>query len=264
MDKPKIKLPFGTGVFETIAVVGRRPAFLNLHLDRLERGADWLGIPRARERVELMIRNKLSACPETPAALRAEAPGHGIPGTSVGPRMRDASTGPVGVYYPKTGAARGPADTIKHSLRAPKTTARNDAKLLGAWDALVINEKGEVAESTVANIFVVIDGKLITPGDATFPLPGIARAIVLEEAKKLNIPIELRGFAFDDLANASEVFLTSALIGVLRVDFVLHHDGRRIDLSPSGDIGPRLAAARQGREDEDLKTAPGPTEYVGI
>lgn len=264
MDKPKIKLPFGTGVYETIAVVNQRPAFLNLHLDRLARGADWLNIPRARERVEQLVRNKLSAVPMEATALRAEAPGHGIPGTSMWPRFRDITGEPIGVYYPKAGKGRSAEDTIKHSLRAGKSTARNEAKATGAWDAFVIDDKGNIAESTVANVFIVIDGKLVTPGDAQCPLPGIARGIVLEEAAKLNLTIEHRALTVDDFAKATEAFLTNALIGVLRVDFVVTHDGRRIDLPAGGETTKRLAAARQTREDDDLKTAPGPIEFVGI
>lgn len=264
MDKPKIKLPFGTGVYETIAIVGQRPAFLNLHMERLARGAEWLGVPRARERVEQMIRNKLSACSTEPTAMRAEAPGHGIPSMSMWPRFRDITGEPIGMFYPKTGKARSAEDTIKHSIRAPKTTARNEAKAKGAWDAFVTDDKGNIAETTIANVFAVIDGKLVTPGDAQCPLPGISRGIVLEEAQKLNLPVEQRAISWTDLTKASELFLTNALIGVLRVDFVISHDGSRLDLPADGPVTRQLAAARQAREDEDLKSAPGPLEFVGI
>jgi branched-subunit amino acid aminotransferase/4-amino-4-deoxychorismate lyase len=260
MDKPKIKLPVGTGVYETIAIVNRRPAFLALHLERLERGAGWLAIPRARERVEQMILNKLGACPEEPMAMRAEAPGHGIPGTSVWPRKRDLTGGPIGLLWPKAGKARGAEDTIKHTQRAAKTTARNDAKAAGCWDALITNDKGIAVEGTVTNVFAVLDDKLVTPGDDLFPLPGITRAIVLEEARKVGIPIELRGLTAEDLARARELFLTNSLVGVLPVDFVVLADAKRVDLPDSHAIAQRLAAAHQAREDEDLKSAPAPVE----
>jgi branched-subunit amino acid aminotransferase/4-amino-4-deoxychorismate lyase len=261
MDKPKIKLPVGTGVYETIAVVHRKPAFLDLHLDRLERGAEWLAIPRARERVLQMIVAKLGACPDEPTALRAEAPGHGIPGTSHWPRLRDVNPGqPVGLYYPKTGKARGLEDTIKHSQRAAKTTARNEAKSAGCWDAVVVNDKGVAAEATVCNVFAVLDGRLATPGDDLFPLPGVARAIVLEEAAKAGIPVDLKGLTFEDLTRASEVFLTNSLVGVLPVDFILHADGPRHPCPPSHERGLVLAAAFRAREEADLTTAPGPAD----
>ncbi|MFN0205179.1 MAG: aminotransferase class IV [Planctomycetota bacterium] len=264
MDKPKIKLPFGTGVYETIAIVNQRPAFLKQHLDRLERGADWLGIPRARERVNQLIRNKLGACPKEPMAMRAEAPGHGIPAASLWPRNRDITGAPIRIFWPKVGKARGNEDIIKHSLRAPKTTARKEAQAAGAWDAFVVDQNGIAVETTVCNIFVWIDDKLVTPGDAQFPLPGIARAIVLEEAQKLNIPIEFRGITADDITKAREIFITNCIAGVLGVDSVLFHDGRIVELPENRDITNKLAAARSAREEEDLKTAPGPLEMEEI
>jgi branched-subunit amino acid aminotransferase/4-amino-4-deoxychorismate lyase len=260
MDKPKIKLPVGTGVYETIAIVNRRPAFLALHLARLERGAEWLSIPRARERVEQMILNKLAACPETPTAMRAEAPGHGIPGTSLWPRHRDLTGGPIGLLWPKVGKARGPEDTIKHTQRAAKTTSRNEAKAAGCWEALITNDKGLAVEGTVTNVFAVVDDKLVTPGDDLFPLPGITRAVVLEEAKKIGIHVELRGLAAADLARAREVFLTNSLVGLLPVDFVLTAEGERLELPAARSVAPRLAAAHQAREEEDLRQAPAPVE----
>jgi 4-amino-4-deoxychorismate lyase len=264
MDKPKIKLPFGTGVYETIAVVGRRPAFLARHLDRLERGADWLNIPRARERVEQMIRNKLGTCPETPVALRAEVPGHGIPGTMTWPRNRDLGGGPIRIYWPKAGKARGAEDTIKHTQRAAKTTARNHAKAVGAWDAFVVDAAGNAVETTVSNVFLWTGSALVTPGDAQFPLPGVARAIVIEEAAKLNIPVEYRALTRDDVAGAREMFLTNAIAGVLAIDSVAFADGPEVRLPAEHPMTGRLAKARQDREDEDLRTAPGPTELEGI
>lgn len=264
MDKPKIKLPAGTGVYETLAIVGRRPAFLERHLARLEKGAEWLGIPRARERVQQMILSKLASCPEAPTAMRADAPGHGIPGTSSWPRDRDTAPGArVGLYFPKQGKARGPEDTIKHTQRAAKTTARNEAKGAGCWDAIVVDPSGTAVETTVANLFAFLEGTLVTPGDDHFPLPGIARSVVLEEAARLGVPTAFRGLTFEDLTRAEEVFVTNSIVGVLPVGFVVHVDGRRIDL-PGGHVRTApLVAAFRAREEADLTTAPGPPEDAG-
>jgi branched-subunit amino acid aminotransferase/4-amino-4-deoxychorismate lyase len=262
MDKPKIKLPQGTGVYETIAVVGQRPAFLDLHLARLARGAEWLGIQRARERMSQVILQKLGACPPEPTAMRAEAPGHGIPNATIWPRRRDITDGPVGVHFPKTGKARGAEDTIKHNLRASKIVARNEAKSAGCWDALVLNDKGIAAEATIANIFVVIGGRLATPGDDLFPLPGVVRAIVLEEAQKLGLAVEFRGLAAADLPACQEFFFTNSLAGVLAADFAVAPDGSRVDFPSGRDVSTALARAFASREEEDLRSAPGPAEVV--
>lgn len=258
MDKPKLKLPYGTGVYETIAIVGRKPAFLARHLERLERGAEWLAIPRARERVEQLILSKLGACPETPMAMRAEAPGHGIPGTSVWPRDRELTGGPYGLYWPKAGKARGPEDTIKHTQRAAKTTARNEARAAGCFDAAVLDAAGAAAEATVSNVFVLLDGTLVTPGDAQFPLPGVARGVVLEEASKLGLPVAFRGLVLEDFSRAMEAFVTNSIAQVLPIRFVVVHDGRRIELPATHPTADRLLGDYRAREAADLAAAPGP------
>ncbi len=258
--KPKLKLPFGTGVYETIAVVGRRPAFLVAHLDRLEKGAEILGIPKARERVESIVRAKLAVCPETPTAMRAEAPGHGIPGVSFRPRTTDPE-GPVVLLWPSSpGDKRSVADALKHTLRAAKVTARNEAMTAGAWEALVLDDQGIAVEGTITNVFARVGDVLVTPGDDLFPLPGIARAIVLEEAKRLGIAVEHRGLRIDDVRAAREIFLTNALVGVQSVSAVLLPDGERHALPPSPEWSARLEAARAERERVDLESAPGPID----
>jgi branched-subunit amino acid aminotransferase/4-amino-4-deoxychorismate lyase len=257
----KVSLPAGTGVYETLAVVARRPAFLDRHLRRLERGAETLGIPKARERVEALVRAKLGTCPEAPTALRVEAPGHGIPGATMRPRVQ-VPPGPIVVLCGKAGKARGPADTIKHTFRAAKVTARNEAAAAGAFEALVANEKGLYAEGTITSLFAVVQGVLSTPGDDLFPLPGIARGIVLEEAARAGTPVAYRGLAEADLAGAEEVFLTNALLGVLSVDALLLADGRRVELPPRREIALALERARAEREEADRAAAIAPAEDV--
>ena len=80
----------------------------------------------------------------------------------------------------------------------------------------------------VSNLFVVRDGKLITPiarGEESgeqhaLPspvLPGITRARVLEVAKKMGVEVEVRMMSIDDLLDADEVFLTNSSWKVLPV-----------------------------------------------
>ncbi|HKE00896.1 MAG TPA: aminotransferase class IV [Planctomycetota bacterium] len=252
----KINLPVGTGVYETIAIVGRRPAFLALHLERLDRGAALLGIPKARERVEALVLAKLDGCSEEALAMRVDAPGHGIPGATVRPR-RAIPEGSIGIALPaKPGPARSSVDAIKHTARASKVTARNEAVAGGAFEALIADPKGAIVEGTITNVFARIGDVLVTPGDDLFPLPGIARRIVLEEAARAGVKVELRGLAADELAGAREVFLTNAAIGVLAVDALLMPGGRRIELPAARELTPLLADLRGKREEEDLRSAP--------
>ena len=79
------------------------------------------------------------------------------------------------------------------------------AKELSADDAILLNEKGNVIESTNANLFVVKEGKLYTPPLADGPLDGTLRNVILQcfEVKERSVSIE-------DYEVADEVFLTNA------------------------------------------------------
>lgn len=79
------------------------------------------------------------------------------------------------------------------------------AKEQGADDALLINENGHVVESTNANIFLLIEGQLLTPPLSDGPLDGTLRKLILQ-----NFTVEERSFSESDMECAEEVFLTNA------------------------------------------------------
>jgi branched-chain amino acid aminotransferase len=75
----------------------------------------------------------------------------------------------------------------------------------GAGEALMPDTLGRLCEGTGSNVFVVLDGRLVTPTLATGCLPGVTRALVLEwsDAIEEDVP-------FDALRDADEVFITSS------------------------------------------------------
>jgi len=98
----------------------------------------------------------------------------------------------------------------------------------GAGESIVLQVSNHLCGGCVSNLFVVSEGKLITPiaqgeesGEAhALPspvLPGITRARVLEQAKKIGVPVEVRMMSIDDLLDADEVFLTNSSWKVLPV-----------------------------------------------
>jgi branched-chain amino acid aminotransferase len=84
---------------------------------------------------------------------------------------------------------------------------KNEALLNGCDDAVAIDEHGHVAESTVANIFLVRDNKLITPGRSTDILEGITRDTVIKLAYVLGIEVVERGIDRSELYICDEAFL---------------------------------------------------------
>lgn len=84
-------------------------------------------------------------------------------------------------------------------------------------EAVMLNERGEIVSATMANIFWARDGNLHTPTLSTGALAGITRAAVIELANKQFIPVIEGVYELADLAEADEIFLTSASLGVALV-----------------------------------------------
>lgn len=109
---------------------------------------------------------------------------------------------------------------------------KNEALLNGYDEAISVDDHGHVAEGTVANLFLVRDGVLVTPDQATDILEGITRNSVLTIAGDLNIPIQQRSIDRSELYMADEAFMCGSSA---RVTPVLSIDKRTIG---NGKIGP--------------------------
>ena len=96
--------------------------------------------------------------------------------------------------------------------------AKTQASQQGYDDALQLDpDSGLVAEATIANVFLVRDGCLVTPWTQDSLLPGITRSSVLELAGMLGIEAAEMPVATDELLDADEVFLTGTAIGLVPV-----------------------------------------------
>jgi aminodeoxychorismate lyase len=84
-------------------------------------------------------------------------------------------------------------------------------------EAVVLNERGEIASATMANLFWVKDGTLHTPALSTGAVAGITRGVVIELAEKQFIPVIEGVYELGDLTDADEIFLTSASLSVALV-----------------------------------------------
>ncbi|MGK9168145.1 branched-chain amino acid aminotransferase [Inquilinus limosus] len=100
------------------------------------------------------------------------------------------------------------------------TLAKHKAEAAGYQDALMYDYRGLVAEATGANIFLAIDGKLHTPTADCF-LNGITRQTAIELARRNGIEVIERHIKPEELARATEVFLT----------------GTAAEITPVGEIG---------------------------
>ncbi|MHB8147212.1 MAG: branched-chain amino acid transaminase [Vulcanimicrobiaceae bacterium] len=125
--------------------------------------------------------------------------------------------------------------------------ALHDAIERGFDEAILLNDRGEVAEGTGENVFVVRNGRVRTNDASADVLDGITRATVIELARDRGIDVEIGPIAVSDLLDADEVFLTGTAAEVTPVCGI---DDRRLpNARPLTDELARAYAAAVRGED---------------
>jgi branched-chain amino acid aminotransferase len=107
--------------------------------------------------------------------------------------------------------------------------AKIEARQAGALEAIMLNDAGFVAECTGDNVFIVHQGRLLTPAAQQGALKGVTRATIFSVAQALSLAVEEHDLTRYDLWNADECFLTGTgaeVIPVVRLDGREIGDGR--------------------------------------
>jgi branched-chain amino acid aminotransferase len=117
--------------------------------------------------------------------------------------------------------------------------AKREVKLAGYDEAILLDPQGMVAEGSGENVFIVKDGRLITPPLSAAVLAGITRETVLTLAREEGIPVLEQAFPRDALLLADEAFLTGTAAEITPVREV---DDRSIG---SGTAGPITRALQE-------------------
>ena len=108
--------------------------------------------------------------------------------------------------------------------------AKTEATLAGFDEAIILNQDGHVCEGSGENLFVISDGRIITPSLEDNVLPGITRDTVIELAEtELGLKVQERSIDRSELYLADEVFLTGTaahLTPVVELDHRLIADGK--------------------------------------
>jgi branched-chain amino acid aminotransferase len=111
--------------------------------------------------------------------------------------------------------------------------AKTEATLAGFDEAILLTQDGHVSEAAAENIFMMMDGKLITPPVTDNILKGITRDVVIQLAKnELGLETVERSIRRSELYNAEECFLTGTAVHITPVGHIDHYD------IGSGEIGP--------------------------
>ena len=223
---------FGYGIFETIRCEEGIPLFFEAHYKRLTKSTKEIGMPFPveSEEVKSWIKDVLSANKLKKARIkiliskRIEKEGEKfnvliLPG-ELGVLPESYSLLGKSIYRDP----RANSFIHKTTSRADSYIVYKDANEKGFNDALFINEKNELIECTRANIFLVLEDKIITPELGAGILSGVTRTNVLDICKKENIMIEEKKVNSLYLNKAKEVFITNAIIGVMPVSRVQLED----------------------------------------
>lgn len=115
--------------------------------------------------------------------------------------------------------------------------AKIETNLAQVPEGIMLNREGYVAEATGDNIFIVSQGRLLTPAPHSGILMGVTRQVVIELAKKLSIPVKETLLTLYDLYTADECFLTGTAAEVIPV---VQIDGRTIGSGSPGPITRQL------------------------
>jgi branched-subunit amino acid aminotransferase/4-amino-4-deoxychorismate lyase len=245
----------GEGLFETLAVHRGQPVMWLEHMERMVLAAAELGfpVPPAPARLLAGLDQLLQAERLSDAVARVTV----TRGLAVARRRGPRTFAPAWIEVEpiesrrwrgaRTGAARairssrpfepGPLGAYKTTSRLAYQLARDEARAAGADEALLVSPAGEWLEGAVSNLFVAIGGEVLTPPLARGILPGIARAVVLDQCARLGIPAREAMLEDRDIARADEVFLTNSIQEVVPLATL---EGSAL---PGRAIGERLARA---------------------
>jgi branched-chain amino acid aminotransferase len=263
VDEPAIAaldhgVTVGDGAFETAKIDRGQVFAATRHARRLDRTMAGLGLPRAdHDHLAEGVKAVLEAGePIEFGRLRYSVTG------GAGPLGSDRDDSPL-TYIVTAGAQpRPPASAsvavvpwvrnersavagLKTTSYAENVVALAYAKERGAVEAVFANTRGELCEGTGSNVFVVVDGVVLTPPLDSGCLAGITREITIEWCREDGLEVREETLPLEVLREADEVFITSSTKDVLAIHGV---DDRRLEPGPvtarAAAVFARLSAER--------------------
>jgi branched-chain amino acid aminotransferase len=235
---------YGDGLFETLRIVRGRPFEWDAHMERFTRGAEFLKLRPPLTSVEMQHAVgrlvTLNALPDSVLRLtltRGAGPRGYSPQGADSPALvmalhRLPARKPGGLRLVTSSfhvTADDPLAQIKTCSKLLHVLARAEAEAQRADDAMLINTRGEIAETTSSNIFWISGDALATPPKRCGALEGVTRAKVLEMSHKLGLSCGEIAAEPSTLRSADGVFLTNSVQGIVEAVAL---DGKELRRSP--------------------------------
>ncbi len=257
---------YGDGLFETMRAYSGQAFRLPAHLERLTASADriHLALPTTDEELQTAVQKTLKESALASAYVRLTVT-RGVGGSpsqlnastpSVIIWVRPLSNYPAELYQKGMSAVLAEARRNEHSLLSNLKTlnyldnllARAAAQRAGADEAILLNTSGQLAEAAASNLFIVADGRVLTPPIEAGILPGITRACVLELCAAEGIRFTEAHLDVGQLSAAEEAFLTNSLMEVMPLTSFA---GEPIGSGQPGEITKQLQQAYRRLVDEE-------------
>ncbi len=249
---------YGRGVFTTLAIYGGQPFLWSEHWERLIAHAKQAGVDVRewdKETVGELLDRLISANGVESGRARITLLANTSSGTwnregdgahkatllimSGDPHKAAFEEGMAITLSPFRVNTHSPLTGIKCTKYLDNLLAREEAHERDFDEAVRLNERGEIVSATMANIFWVKDGTIHTPSLATGALAGTTRSQIYLLAAELSFPMIEGEYEVAQLAEADEIFLTSAGLGV---GIVTTFDFHRYTV-PVGNVALRLHEA---------------------
>ncbi len=244
-------LMVGDGVFETLRVYDGVPFAWRRHHERLVASGAGIGLEvpdsdllrgvssmvlEANDLREARLRITITGGPSPLGSERGSfVPTVIVAASELAPRLPDTDV----VTVPWSRNERSAVSGLKTISYAENVRALAYAREHGAGEAVFPNTRGELCEATGSNVFLVFQEVLHTPPGDAGCLLGVTRALVLELADAMGIPIEEAPLPLDALHRSDEAFLSST---TREVQAIAKVDGQKLPAAP-GPITTRLADA---------------------
>ncbi|PCH60123.1 MAG: aminodeoxychorismate lyase [Gammaproteobacteria bacterium] len=224
-------LLYGDGVFETMAMLGRRLALWHEHMQRLQSACEVLGFSfPGKLLLEKEIR-QLIGSHEQGATLKITLT-RGVGERGYRPVRGNTPTRIISIHdgpdlpknYIENGIRLRCCDMrlatsklagLKHLNRLEQVLAQAEWQPeQGIQEGLMLNHDNHVIEGTMTNVFIVKNEVLITPDLTHAGVAGVMRRYLMDIAQNHNIEIRESHLSLADVKNADEVFVTNSVIGI--------------------------------------------------
>ncbi|MHC4267760.1 MAG: aminodeoxychorismate lyase [Planctomycetota bacterium] len=227
---------YGDGIFETLRSYNGTPFKFKEHIERLRNSSKKLMIdfeytnPEIGNNIKALIEKNNIQNAHIRITLSRGTGGSGL-GISDNHKPTLLIQAKPFTPYKEELYDKGVTLVVSNSMRSTscpischKTTnllksilLKEEAKTMSANEVVILNTDGFVAECVVSNIFIVNNGRVITPSLETNILPGITRRTVLDICDNNSIPASEERFTKETLVKSDEVFITNSLMEIMPV-----------------------------------------------